>query len=98
MDSTTDIQCPACKTKFKVDISKIPEIPPHGIHTTCPKCKAQIPIKVENKPQSSKKEELIIPCPHCGHVNISTKTCVSCGSVFTDEEHSKLSIHIKIDD
>ena len=92
------VQCPSCKANYNIDISKIPEIPPHGIHTTCPKCKAQIPIKIESKPQNNQKEELIIPCPHCGHVNVSTKTCVRCGAVFTDEEQTKLSIHIKVED
>ena len=36
MDSITDIQCPACKTIFKVDISKIPE---KGCEANCKKCK-----------------------------------------------------------
>jgi len=36
LESITDIQCPACKTIFKVDISKIPE---KGCQATCKKCK-----------------------------------------------------------
>ena len=36
MDGKTDIQCPACNTIFKVDISKIPE---KGCHANCKKCK-----------------------------------------------------------
>ncbi len=36
MDGKTDIQCPACNTIFKVDISKIPD---KGCHANCKKCK-----------------------------------------------------------
>ena len=36
MKRITDIQCPACKTTFKVDAAKIPE---KGCHASCKKCK-----------------------------------------------------------
>ncbi len=36
MNSKTDIQCPACKTVFKVDIAKIPA---KGCQANCKKCK-----------------------------------------------------------
>ncbi len=36
MKSKTEIQCPACKTRFKVDLAKIPA---KGCQATCKKCK-----------------------------------------------------------
>lgn len=92
------VQCPECKANYNLDISKIPAIPEKGITVTCPKCKHKFPLNI--KPQESKsdksqqKEDIIIPCPDCGHVNISSKKCMSCGKVFTQEELNKLKITI----
>jgi len=91
-------KCPKCEEVFNLDLSKIPEIPTEGIYISCPKCKTQVRIKLKLKP---KKEEPageplqeIIPCPDCGHVNISSKICISCGKVFSEEDLEKLSIAI----
>lgn len=96
------IQCPKCNTKYNIDITKIPEIPPQGIRTTCPKCKAQIPIRLGDIPAESavKKghKEAILPCPRCGHINVTTDKCSSCGVVFSDEEKSHLAIYITTED
>ncbi|MBW2608810.1 MAG: zinc-ribbon domain-containing protein [Deltaproteobacteria bacterium] len=88
------VQCPDCKANYKIDISKIAEIPEKGVHMTCPKCKGSILIKIKPEPKKEEQQDTIIICPKCSHVNISTKTCVSCGNIFTKEETEKLSIAI----
>jgi predicted Zn finger-like uncharacterized protein len=95
------IQCPKCKAGYNIDISKLPAIPEGGISVTCPKCKNKIPVSLSGQaqPQSQQKAKesepsSIIPCPECGHVNVASKTCVSCGKVFTKEELNSLSISI----
>jgi len=94
------ITCPNCKTAYNIDISKIPVIPEGGITTTCPKCKGKIPITLESVPSkrqvSSKRRQIdqIIPCPACGHINISTNICTGCGKAFSKEEIEKLEIPI----
>jgi ribosomal protein L32 len=99
------IKCPGCNTIYNIDISKIPVIPEGGITTTCKKCKAKIPIDLESGSETqvlSKKQvvfkkrnaQQIIPCPQCGHINISTDICTGCGKVFSKEEIEKLEIPI----
>ena len=92
------LQCPGCNAKYNLDDSKIPAVPEKGITVTCPKYKQKFPLKL--KPQESKadnskqKQDMIIPCPDCGHVNISSPKCLGCGRVFTKEELAKLKISI----
>lgn len=54
----TDIQCPACKTIFKVEISKIPA---KGCHANCRKCKKRFlisrPTQPSGAPASSKAKK-----------------------------------------
>ena len=88
------IKCPSCDTSYNIDISKIPVIPEGRITAICKKCKGKIPIKIEDKPQEEDRRDQIIPCPECGHVNISTDTCVQCGKVFTEEEIAEIMIPI----
>lgn len=93
------IQCPKCDAIYNIDISKLPAIPEGGVSVNCPKCKSKIPVSLSGQAQPPKTEKesepsKIIPCPECGHVNISSKTCVSCGKVFTKEELEKLAISI----
>ena len=91
-------KCPKCEASFELDISKISEIPKEGIYVSCPKCKTQARLRIKPKPQKEEPLEEnsqdIIPCPECGHVNISSKICVSCGNVFSPEDLEKLSIAI----
>jgi hypothetical protein len=89
------VKCPNCQIGYNIDISKIPVIPEGGITTTCPKCKGKIPIKPDaDPPNKEKHHEQIIPCPECGHVNISTDICAGCGKVFSKEEISSLEIDV----
>ncbi|MFH1488573.1 MAG: zinc-ribbon domain-containing protein [Pseudomonadota bacterium] len=95
------IQCPNCKAVYNVDISKIPEVPAKGAFATCRKCKERMPIapmKEESKTQPEEHREEIIPCPKCGHVNVSTDSCVNCGTDFTPEEKEKIKIVLDIKD
>ena len=84
-------QCPKCKAVYNIDDSKIPE---KGAHATCPKCKNRFPIKKDKEPQTQTEayQEEIIPCPNCGHLNISSDSCASCGTVFSKEDKERLAI------
>ena len=92
------IHCPGCNAKYNLDTSKLPAIPEKGVTVTCPKCKHKFTLVI--KPQDIKadngkeKRDVIIPCPDCGHVNISSTKCLGCGRVFTKEELAKLKISI----
>ena len=89
------IQCPQCKAVYNIEVSKLPEIPAKGAFATCQKCKNRIPIAPingESEPQKEAHREEIIPCPNCGHVNISSDVCVSCGTAFSTEDKEKLKI------
>lgn len=54
MDGKTDIQCPACKTIFKVDISKIPE---KECHANCKICKERFLISRPQPPAGAPVSE-----------------------------------------
>ena len=88
------VKCPDCETRYNIDISKIPVIPEGGITTTCPKCKGKIPLNPDEAPPKKEHYNHLIPCPECGHVNISTKICAGCGKVFSKEEIANLEIPI----
>ena len=83
MEAIMKVQCSNCKAVYQIDESKIPE---KGAYATCPKCKTRFYIKKEPKAQKEEQQEEIIPCPNCGHLNISSNTCISCGKVFSRDE------------
>jgi len=62
LNDKTDIQCPACKSIFKVDISKIPE---KGCHVNCRKCKERFlvsrPPATAGEPVSAPEKKVNLP-------------------------------------
>lgn len=93
-------RCPNCNAIYNIDESKIPE---KGAHATCAKCKTRFQIKKEQgQPeqkenqtvQGNKEVQIIITCPQCGHVNISSDKCAQCGNVFSEADREKLAIQI----
>ncbi len=88
------LQCPECEAHYSLDLSKIQAVTEKGITVTCPKCKHKFPLHLvqEEKKINDVQNEEIIPCPACGHVNISSKKCVGCGKVFAEEELKKIRI------
>jgi predicted Zn finger-like uncharacterized protein len=91
------LQCPECKAKYSLDTDKIPAASGKGVTVTCPKCKHQFPLELKQKEPVAKSktgEEIIVPCPSCGHISISQKKCSGCGKVFTQEDVAKLKINL----
>jgi len=91
------LQCPECKAHYNLDVSKIPAVTEKGITVTCPKCKHKFPLQLKPEEISEdipREEAIIIPCPACSHVNISSDKCAGCGKVFTEEEIEKLKITV----
>ncbi len=91
------VQCPECNSNYNIDPSKVPSASDKGITVTCPKCKHKFPLEVKKEEPietKNEKKDMIIPCPDCGHVNISVKKCSGCGKIFSDEELEKLKIMI----
>lgn len=88
------LQCPGCKANYNLDISKIPAVTEKGITVTCPKCKHKFPLHIKPEDSSKNGKEIIIPCPACGHVNLSTQKCAGCGKIFTENELAKLKITV----
>jgi predicted Zn finger-like uncharacterized protein len=91
-------QCPKCKAVFQFDISKIPDIPATGIAIKCPKCENPLRIKIKSKTEKTDLQDHIIPCPDCGHMNVSAPKCAGCGREFTDQEKNELAIPIGKED
>jgi predicted Zn finger-like uncharacterized protein len=93
------VQCSNCEAVYQIDDSKIPE---KGIHATCKKCKTRFHIiKKGATTQKEGPHEEIIPCPKCGHVNISSISsdeCVNCGGAFSEEDKEQLTIIIDKED
>ena len=89
------IQCPNCEAVYNINDSTIPE---KGAHVTCRKCQTRFHIKKEQQAEKEDHQEEIIPCSNCGHWNISTDTCVNCGTVFSKEDKEKLAVKISKED
>jgi predicted Zn finger-like uncharacterized protein len=91
------LHCPECKAKYSLDTDKIPAASDKGITVTCPKCKHKFPLELKPiEPVVNKKtgQEVIVPCPSCGHISISLKKCSGCGKEFTQADVEKLKINI----
>jgi predicted Zn finger-like uncharacterized protein len=84
-------QCPNCKAVYNIDDSKIPE---KGTFATCSKCKTRFEVKKKPKEPAKDAPQMIITCPNCGHVNISSDKCARCGNIFSEEDKKKLGIQI----
>jgi len=71
-----NIQCPNCKTKYKVDDARIPD---KGVYSRCKKCQTKFFVTKETKPSIKKQDDKWIECPECGFTQASSQTCKYCG-------------------
>jgi predicted Zn finger-like uncharacterized protein len=76
-------ECPNCHATYQVAESKIP---PNGAYATCAKCRTRFHITSPKAQNGESKQEDIVVCPKCGHVNTTPgvcTSCTSCGVVFS---------------
>lgn len=92
------LSCPECNAKYSLDISKIPAASDKGIIVTCPKCKHKFPLDLKSTDSGTEGDksghEIIIPCPHCGHINVSSQKCAGCGKSFSQDDIDKFKVTI----
>jgi predicted Zn finger-like uncharacterized protein len=70
------IQCPDCKTNYKIDDAKIPD---KGVYSRCKKCQTKFFVKKETKPSNKKQDSKWVECPECGLTQAPSETCKHCG-------------------
>ncbi|MBN2103726.1 zinc-ribbon domain-containing protein [bacterium] len=71
--SLVRIQCPKCKTRYRIDRSKIP---PQGATIRCKKCDTKLLLR--RKPE--KRPEIPGQCPKCGFHQKQGEFCYKCGT------------------
>ncbi len=71
------IQCPNCKTEYRVDDDRIPD---KGVYSRCKQCQTKFFVKKETKPSEKKQAGKWIECPECGFTQASSQTCKYCGA------------------
>ena len=72
-----NIQCPNCKTDYKIDDSRIPD---KGVYSRCKKCQTKFFVKKETKPSKNNQDGKWIECPECGLAQAPSETCKYCGA------------------
>jgi len=71
------IQCPDCKTNYKIDDARIPD---KGVYSRCKKCQTKFFVKKETKPSNKKQDSKWVECPECGLTQAPSQTCKYCGA------------------
>ena len=71
------IQCPNCKTEYRVDDAKIPD---KGAYSRCKKCQTRFVVKKESKPKEKTRPVDRVDCPECGFTQIPSDSCKHCGA------------------
>jgi predicted Zn finger-like uncharacterized protein len=72
-----NIQCPNCKTEYKIDDTRIPD---KGVYSRCKKCQTKFFVKKETKPSKNNRDDKWIECPECGLTQAPSQTCKYCGA------------------
>lgn len=72
-----NIQCPNCKTKYKIDDARIPD---KGVYSRCKKCQTKFFVKKETDQITKKKDSKWVECPECGLTQAPSQTCKYCGA------------------
>ncbi len=70
-----NIQCPNCKTNYKIDDAIIPH---KGVYSRCKKCQTKFFVKKEAKPSEKKQDTKWMECPECGLTQTPSQTCKYC--------------------
>ncbi|MDY6791072.1 MAG: zinc-ribbon domain-containing protein [Thermodesulfobacteriota bacterium] len=73
-----NIQCPNCKTEYRVDDARIPA---KGVYSRCKKCQTKFFVQKETPP-ASKQQSKWIECPECGLSQSPAQICKHCGAAI----------------
>jgi len=71
-----NIQCPNCKTEYKIDGARIPN---KGVYSRCKKCQTKFFVKKETSQFKKKQGRKWVECPECGLTQAPSQTCKYCG-------------------
>jgi len=70
-----NIQCPNCKTVYKIDGARIPD---KGVYSRCKKCQTKFFVKKETKSSDTKQDTKWVECPQCGLTQTPAQICKYC--------------------
>ena len=71
-----NIQCPNCKTEYKIDGARIPN---KGVYSRCKKCQTKFFVKKETSQLKKKQGRKWVECPECCLTQAPSQTCKYCG-------------------
>jgi predicted Zn finger-like uncharacterized protein len=74
-EARMNIQCPNCKTEYKIDDTRIPD---KGIYSRCKKCQTKFFVKKETPSSKTKRDTKWIECPQCGLTQVPAQICKYC--------------------
>jgi len=81
-----NIQCPNCKTEYKIDDARIPD---KGAYSRCKKCQTKFFVKKETKPSKKKQVSKWLECPECGLTQAPSEICKYCGARISTSASSE---------
>ncbi len=85
-----NIQCPNCKTEYKIDDARIPD---KGVYSRCKKCQTKIFVKKETKTSKKRGDSKWVECPECGFTQAPSQTCQHCGArISTSPDSGKEAV------
>ena len=72
-----NIQCPNCKTEYRIDDARIPD---KGVYSRCKKCQNKFFVKKETGQLEKEKAVKWAECPECGRTQTPADICKYCGA------------------
>ncbi|MBT8351450.1 MAG: zinc-ribbon domain-containing protein [Deltaproteobacteria bacterium] len=81
-----NIQCPNCKTEYKIDDARIPD---KGVYSRCKKCQTKFFVKKETQASEKSQDNKWVECPECGLTQAPSQTCKYCDAPISPNAASE---------